>query len=391
MGTEPKLLLDVTRSLRRLRHAHASGIDRVERAYIEWSLGRQARYLAIQPDGSYLLDRAGAERLLALMDGGSYPLDLRARLRPDRNHRLRMGEALVRDQAIAAGPLPSLAEGAEVYLNTAHMNLDHGVMDGVFACQRVVMIHDLIPLEYPQYARADGPAQMLGRLRAACSADHIIANSRDTAARIARAACAHQLNPPPVTTIPLAIDAPGTDGAQPQAGTHFVCIGTIEPRKNHALLLDIWQPDWPDLYIIGRRGWENREVFERLDRAPANIREENDLDDAAVRGLLASARALLFPSHVEGFGLPLAEALSVGTPVIASDIAALREVGGEVPDYLDPDEPAAWVDLVEDYIAGKGARAAQMHRMTGWERPKWEDHFAEVDSLLKDLVLNKAR
>lgn len=390
MGTRPRLLLDITRSLRRLRHRHPSGIDRVERAYIAWAIGQEAQFLARQPGGWYQLDAAGAQALLALLDGGSWPLDLRARLRPDRDRGIRMGEAMVRHHARGKGPLASLAEADAVYLNTGHVNLSDDVMTALRACRRVVMLHDLIPLEYPEFARANGPRLMRARLQAASRAERLVAISEDTALRIKRVAAAEGLSPPPITVNPIGIDPPTPVPPPDGTGLYFVCLGTIEPRKNHTLLLDIWQPDWPPLHIIGRRGWENREVFARLDRAPGNVIEENDQDDEAVWQRVAGATALLFPSHVEGFGLPLAEALARGTPAIVSDIPAFREVGGDVPEYLPPTDREAWAGMIRGYLSDPAARRAQLARLAEWQRPDWGRHFQKLESLLKDFTLNKA-
>ncbi|MEM7671493.1 MAG: hypothetical protein AAF317_20625, partial [Pseudomonadota bacterium] len=286
MATEPRLLLDVTRSLRRLRHAYPSGIDRVERAYIHWAMNRDAIFFAMLGSTCHILGKSGGQALLELLDGDEHPLDLGAYLRPDRNRRLRMGEALVRRHSIGRGARSIGQCGADVYLNTGHMNLTAAIIDGLAPMTRVALIHDLIPLEYPQYARSNGPGLMLQRLKAACRADHIVANSADTAERVVVASRRHGLSPPPITPIPLGI-IPPTQSVARETLSHFVCLGTIEPRKNHALLLDIWQPDWPDLYIVGRRGWENRAVFQRLDRPAPNILERNDLDDGEINRLVS--------------------------------------------------------------------------------------------------------
>jgi glycosyltransferase involved in cell wall biosynthesis len=174
---------------------------------------------------------------------------------------------------------------------------------------------------------------------------------------------------------------------------YFVALGTIEPRKNHLLLLNLWRqlagsmgPAVPRLVVIGRRGWENENVLDMLERCAAIdglVREESGLPDHEVARLLRGARALLFPSFAEGFGLPLAEALALGVPAVASDLPALREVGGEVPDYLDPLDGAAWRAAVVEYARPDSAvRRAQIARMAGWQAPSWEDHFAAVDGLL---------
>jgi glycosyltransferase involved in cell wall biosynthesis len=103
--------------------------------------------------------------------------------------------------------------------------------------------------------------------------------------------------------------------------------------------------------------------------------------------MLSTARALLFPSFAEGYGLPLAEALAVGCPVIASDLPALREVGGSVPDYLCPDDIAAWSDLVRAYaIHDSKARDAQLARLSGWSRPTWSTHFELVENLMETIL-----
>src|SRR5581483_8051415 len=129
---------------------------------------------------------------------------------------------------------------------------------------------------------------------------------------------------------------------------YFVCVGTIEPRKNHLLLLNVWRrlaerlgAAAPRLVLVGQRGWENEQVIDMIERSPAVrglVEERNDLSDAAMAKLLAGALA---PSFGEGYGLPLVEALALGVPALASDIPAFREVAGGVAELLDPlDGPA---------------------------------------------------
>ncbi|MES2710962.1 MAG: glycosyltransferase, partial [Pseudomonadota bacterium] len=135
--------------------------------------------------------------------------------------------------------------------------------------------------------------------------------------------------------------------------------------------------------------WENENVLDLLERCTVLrglVTETGNLTDRHVAGLLRGARALLFPSFAEGYGLPLAEALALGTPAICCNIAALREVGGDVPEYLDPLDGAAWRQRVLDFARPDSrAREAQLRRLTLWRRPRWDEHFAEVDGLLDDL------
>jgi glycosyltransferase involved in cell wall biosynthesis len=107
-------------------------------------------------------------------------------------------------------------------------------------------------------------------------------------------------------------------------------------------------------------------------------------DDEAAR-LVQGAQALLLPSFAEGFGFPLVEALALGVPVLCSNLAALRENGGDVPEYLDPLDGLGWRSAVIDYaLPASPRRAAQLRRLSGWRAPSWQDHFAAVEALIAE-------
>jgi glycosyltransferase involved in cell wall biosynthesis len=140
--------------------------------------------------------------------------------------------------------------------------------------------------------------------------------------------------------------------------------------------------------VIGQRGWECEEVLALLGRSVAagRVVELARCPDAELRTYLRHACALLFPSFVEGYGLPLVEALALGVPVLASDLAVLREVAGDIPDYASADDLARWEALVVEYTAGDSARrAAQMERLAAFAAPTWSAHFAQVDALLGEI------
>jgi glycosyltransferase involved in cell wall biosynthesis len=89
--------------------------------------------------------------------------------------------------------------------------------------------------------------------------------------------------------------------------------------------------------------------------------------------------------------LPLAEALASGVPVICSDIPVFREVGRDVPDYVDPLDLFAWRDAIVDYSEPRSARrAAQMQRLTHWQPPLWPDHFEIVERALDEVAGSSA-
>ncbi len=151
----------------------------------------------------------------------------------------------------------------------------------------------------------------------------------------------------------------------------------------------------PRLVLLGRRGWENENILDLLDRCAALrglVRECGTPGDAAVASLLAGSRALLFPSFAEGYGLPLAEALALGVPALCSDLPALRVVGGAVPDYLVPLDGAAWRRAVLDYAdPAPAARAAQLSRLAPWRAPGWDAHFAAGAGRVARAASGRAR
>ncbi len=123
----------------------------------------------------------------------------------------------------------------------------------------------------------------------------------------------------------------------------YLAVGTIEPRKNHALLLDAFDKHWnqyPDsqLMIAGKIGWMCENLTERIKNHPqygTSLFLLEDATDIELSWLYRNGRALIFPSIVEGFGLPIVEALQNGLPVIASDTPIHREVGGDHCTYFD--------------------------------------------------------
>jgi glycosyltransferase involved in cell wall biosynthesis len=320
------------------------------------------------------------------------PGEVSAALRPAKD--VKRDAARVRGYGAAilsaiARPLEIRLERDALFFNVNHYGLEHPlllkhiVQAGV---RPVVMIHDLIPVNFPQFCSPGGDLRHQRRLEGVLRhADRIITNSRSTAEDLAHFARARDLPAPDCTAAPLGLERAflREDIAPLDASPYFVCVGTIEPRKNLAFLLSVWRrlaerlgPDTPPLVLIGRRGWENEAVIDELERSPATLRhvhEVNDLGDQEVARLIRGAAALLSPSFAEGFNLPVIEALSLSTPVIASDIAVHRElaIGARLVDPLDG---PGWLDAIMDAASSRACAPA-------FKAPTWEDHFDLVASV----------
>ena len=289
-----------------------------------------------------------------------------------------------------------------LYLNIGHTGLDD---DGFAAwvrgaeVQPIYLVHDLIPITHPEYCRAGEQSRHLNRMRTVlATAAGVIANSQATLDELAEFGRAQNLPSPPSVAAWLGTTdrlAPNEPLPIPDRPT-FVVLGTIEARKNHLMLLQVWTRliqrfggDAPQLLVIGQRGWECEQVFDLLDRSETlrnAVVEIGNCSDEDLARHLANARTLLFPSLVEGYGLPLIEALHAGTPVIASDLPVFREIGEGIPDYLDPLDSPAWEKTILDYSRdGSKARQNQLRRLSGYQAPTWEDHFSKVDAWMGQL------
>jgi glycosyltransferase involved in cell wall biosynthesis len=173
-------------------------------------------------------------------------------------------------------------------------------------------------------------------------------------------------------------------------------VGTIEGRKNHRLLLEIWSrlidrlgAETPRLLIIGQRGWEAEDVFRLLDaneKLRDHVVELSNCADEEVARHLASARALLFPSDAEGYGLPLIEAIGMGVPVIASDLPVFREIAGDIPMFLSAGDDEAWERAILDYVNPSCEdRLRQLRLGSTFCLPDWDSHFAGVERCIEML------
>jgi alpha-1,2-rhamnosyltransferase len=161
-------------------------------------------------------------------------------------------------------------------------------------------------------------------------------------------------------------------------GQNYLIVSTVEPRKNHQYLLDAFDLLWNDnidvnLYIIGRIGWKVEELIARInkhDRLNVNLFLWSDLNDAELLHCYGHAKMLLFPSVVEGFGLPIVESLTNSLPVLASDTPIHREVGGDFIDYFDLSNPRSLSDklmTIEKNGIPKNLRVSKDYTWLDWK------------------------
>jgi glycosyltransferase involved in cell wall biosynthesis len=387
-GSEELVLFDVTRLVAlHWTGRRANGIDRVCLAYLRYFAPRA--HAVLQHRGVIrVLGRSASRRLFVLLAGDRCRC-IRRRLV------LHLGGALARPHQ----PRPN-----GIYLNVSHTDYDlpaHVRWIERHGLRAVYLVHDLIPILHPDHCRPHAVKRHTGRVASALRhGAGIIVGSAAVARDLHTHAARLRLPSPSVAVAPLAGAALPRD-APPQAnGEYFLCVGTIESRKNHDLLRKVWNQMRatagsipPRLIIVGQWGTgvaALREALAASQMAGGLIEIVEDCDDEALASLMLGALAMLMPSLAEGFGLPMAEALALGVPVIASDLPCFREVGQGIPCLLDPHDVASWKAKIVAFDRAASRRQRRIDALRGYRPPSWDDHFEQVDQWMATITRTPA-
>jgi glycosyltransferase involved in cell wall biosynthesis len=382
----PELLIDTTRLATRTTLLQSpTGIDRVCLAYVR-QYGDRSR--AVLHTGRFhaILPKGPSADLFSLL------------LEPDQTTGRRISSILARalllswrERDVAGSLLLNLGHSGPEKNPYARWLRSHSL-------RAIFMLHDLIPVTHPEFCRPLEYDRHAKRVESVLRhATAVLTNSTSTLKVLSEYAdrCGFPL--PPTLAVPLAGSAmSGEVGDRPMQEPYFVMLSTIEPRKNHWMILQVWRrlierlgAAAPRLVVIGRRGWECENVLDMLDRSDllrGYVLERNQCSDSQVKTYLYHCNALLFPSFVEGYGLPLVEALSMGVPAIASDLPVFHEIVGEIPEYLDPLDGLGWMRCIESFTeVDSEVRSDQLLRMQVFRAPTWGEHFSKFERLVERI------
>jgi glycosyltransferase involved in cell wall biosynthesis len=260
-------------------------------------------------------------------------------------------------------------------------------------------IHDLLPISMPEYFRTAEFERHRKRMAnfarfgtAALVTTQTVADDlKAHIGALGRTDVPIFVAPPPVAPIfsePRQID-PALDGHP-----YFVLCSTIEPRKNHLMILAAWRdlvrrhgPSAPKLVLVGTRGWKYELIVDLFERSPPlrdHVIAVTGLSTPGLKRLMDNAQAVLMPSFAEGYGLPVHEALAAGAPVIASDIPVFREIDAAGLTLLSPLDGEAWLETVHQ-VAQSGRRSDDCSASRVRGTAGWSDYFGRLDAFVAAL------
>jgi len=221
---------------------------------------------------------------------------------------------------------------------------------GPFRARRpiVVTVHDLAVLRHPEwFNRWTATYSRYAVPRVVAAATRVIAVSEFTGGELQ-----DLLHVPAekIQVVPNAIEDVFTSTGPPAPGDYVLAVGTLEPRKN---LERIAAAVECELRVVGTSGWGDVQL-------PKNVTQLADVDDAELAALYRGARCLVYASLYEGFGIPVAEALACGCPIVTSRGSAMTEIAGDDATYVDPLD----VESIRDGIAR--VTRPEPRRVAGW-------------------------
>lgn len=270
-----------------------------------------------------------------------------------------------------------------------------------------LIFHDAIPVQFPEYVPPELPANHAGYMRAFAQADLILPTSTTTDQGWREFMDKEGLRSPPTRICSLACDIPGVPRVRtpredlaplpgPETPVRMLCVSTLEPRKNHKTLLAAYElaasarPDLPlELDLVGARYVDRADIVlaaqALIERYPGRVRWRERVDHNELNRLYRDCDFTVYPSVLEGFGLPVIESLWLGRPCVCANFSVMAENaagGGCVT--CDVRAPQALADKIIHLAESPQRRRELAHEATTRPLKTWHEYALEVLAAMKE-------
>ena len=197
----------------------------------------------------------------------------------------------------------------------------------------ILTVHDLAVLRHPEvfplWTRLYGRTALRPTIRAA---DRVVAVSEFSKREVVELA---GVDPDRIDVVPNALEPVFRSDGDAAEGEYVLAVGTLEPRKNLARVVEATARAGVELRLVGAPGWGD------AGGAGKHVTWLGRIEDDELAAAYRGARSLVFPSLYEGFGIPALEAMACGTPVVTSAGSAMEEVVGDAAILVDPFDVAS--------------------------------------------------
>lgn len=289
------------------------------------------------------------------------------------------------------------------YLNVAEV-FNEKVRHGF---RYVAMCYDLVPIKVPQYTLDNFKEKFeLHYADLLWSADHIFSISESSKKDLVEFMNHNQIDSQSGMSV---VNLGSMMGTQINGDSipkwirkdgFVLYVSTIERRKNHETVFNAFaelckeSPDtFPYLVFVGMPGWHTKDFIRSMNLDPRvrdssgrqKVKVLNDVNDEALNWLYANALFTVYPSFYEGWGLPVAESLSNGTPVITSTGSSFSEVGAGLTIQVDPYDTAAWKSEIKNLLQNPEQLKSLRERTKEYRQHSWDTAFQHVITKLKEV------
>jgi glycosyltransferase involved in cell wall biosynthesis len=267
----------------------------------------------------------------------------------------------------------------------------------------VQLSHDLLPIVTPQFAGHATDSLSTYNSKVVPVSSLVLANSQSTKNDLSKWLKSKKLHTPEIEVFRIGEDFSFEESEKPDSelfkatglrGNDFIIsVGTIEARKNHALLYYTYKLakskgiKLPKLLVVGRRGWMTDEVYYYMTNDPEtkdDIIPLHDISDSELSWLYDNSLFSIYPSFYEGWGMPIAESISRGVPCLAANTSSMPEVAPGFAHYFNP---SSTDDLLNGIIAllEPGCLKIEKAKLKDYKSTTWDDSFAQVLSYLEKI------